>query len=117
MAHIIRKVKGSKPREISCGILRGLTSSRDFNKMDFAHVTISEPTKRHFHKKLTEVYFVLSGSIVVEADGKKERLKKGEMIMIFPNTKHKAWKAGKKKPEILVVCSPPWSEKDEILLE
>lgn len=97
--------------------MRELTNSKDFQDMDLAHVTIKDSTKKHYHKKLTEVYYVLKGSIDVEIDGKTEHLEKGQMIMIFPNTKHKAWKTSEGDAEILVVCSPPWSEEDEILVE
>lgn len=115
--HIVRKVKDSNPREITCGIMRDLTNSEDFNGMDFVHVTISDSTKRHYHKKLTEVYYVLKGSIDVELDGKTKHLDKGSLIMIFPNTEHKAWKTSKEDAEILVACCPPWREEDEILIE
>lgn len=115
--HIVRKVKDSNPREITCGIMRDLTTSKDFESMDFVHVTISDSTKKHYHKKLTEVYYVLNGSIDVELDGEIKHLDEGSLIMIFPNTEHKAWKTSEKDAEILVACSPPWSEEDEILVE
>ena len=115
--HIVRKVKDSDPKEITCGLMRDLTNAKDFKSMDFVHITISDSTKKHYHKKLTEVYYVLKGSIDVEIDGKTEHLEKDSLIMIFPNTQHKAWKTSKEDAEILVVCSPPWSEEDEILVE
>ncbi len=115
--HIVRKVKDAKPREITCGIMHSLTTPKDFKDMDFVHVTITDTTKRHYHKKLTEVYYVLKGSIDVELDGKTVHLEKDEMIMIFPNTHHKAWKTSSEDAKILVACCPPWSEEDEILSE
>jgi len=117
MAHIVKKVKDAKPREITCGTMRDLTNSKDFKGMDFVHVTITKPTQKHYHKKLTEVYYVLKGAIDVELDGKVIHLKKGEMIMIFSNTKHKAWKTSDEDAEILVACCPPWAEDDEITVE
>jgi mannose-6-phosphate isomerase-like protein (cupin superfamily) len=117
MPHIVRKVQDANPRQITCGIMRKLTASNDFKDMDIVHVTITNSTKRHYHKKLTEVYYVLKGSIDVDVDDKVEHLKRDEMIMIFPNTNHKAWKTSKEDAEILVICCPPWSEEDEILIE
>jgi len=117
MPYLIRKVKDADPEQITCGLMRKLTDSEDFKDMDFVHVTIKDSTKRHYHKKLTEVYFVLKGSIDVEIDGKTEHLEKGLMIMIFPNTNHKAWKTSEEDAEILVACCPPWAEEDEILVE
>lgn len=97
--------------------MRKLTNPKDFKGMDIVHVTIADQTKRHYHKKLTEVYYVLKGSIAVEIDGKVENFDKDSLIMIYPNTNHKAWKTSKENTEILVVCCPPWSEEDEILVE
>ena len=115
--HIVRKVKDSNPGEITCGVMRNLTKTEDFQGMDFVHVTISDSTKKHYHKKLTEVYFVLKGSIEVDLDGKIEHLEEGSLIMIFPNTNHNACKTSDEDAEILVACCPPWSEEDEILVE
>jgi len=115
MTYIIRKTKDSKPKDITCGVMRKLTSSEDFKGMDFVHVTIRNSTKEHYHKKLTEVYYVLKGSITMEIDGRIKNLEEGSLIMIYPNTKHKAQKKSKEDAEILVACCPPWSEEDEIL--
>lgn len=117
MAYIIRKIQDSNPKDITCGIMRNLTTLKDCKEMDFAHVTITDNTKKHYHKEITECYYVLKGSIAIEIDGKVENLKEGSLIMIYPNTNHKAWKIGEKDAEILVVCCPPWSEEDEILVE
>lgn len=116
MTYIIRKVSDSNPKEITCGMMRKLTIPKDFENMDIAHVIISNETKEHYHKKLTECYYVLKGSIVMEIDGKTEKLEKGSLIMIYPNTNHKARKISKENAEILVICCPPWSEEDEVLV-
>ena len=115
--HIIRKVQDAEPKQITCGLMRKLIDSKDFKDMGFIHVTIREPTKKHYHKKLTEVYYVLNGSIDIEVDRKIEHLSKNQIIMVFPKTNHKAWKTSKEDAEILVVCCPPWTEEDEILVE
>lgn len=116
MSYILRKIQDSDSKNITCGIMRKLTTVEDFKGMDFAYVTITDSTKEHYHKELTEVYYVLKGSIAVEIDGKIENLERGSLIMIYPNTNHKAWKTSKEDAEILVVCCPPWSEEDEILV-
>ena len=116
MPHLVRKVGEQTPAEITCGIIRKLTAEEDFRDMDIAHITITDSTKKHYHKKLTEVYYVLKGSVDVEIDGKIEYLKEVSLIMIKSNTDHKAWKTSKEGAEILVVCSPPWRKEDEILV-
>lgn len=96
--------------------MRKLTTFEDFKGMDFVYVTITDKTKKHYHKKLTECYFVLKGSVAIKIDGKIENLEEGSLIMIYPNTNHEAWKTSKEDAEILVACCPPWSEEDEILV-
>ncbi|HLD85416.1 MAG TPA: cupin domain-containing protein [archaeon] len=117
MPYITRNVKDASPVEITCGIMRKLTDAKDHKGMDVVHVTIIDSTKKHYHKTLTEIYYVLKGSIEVELDGKREHLNEGQMVMIYPNTHHKAWKTSEENAEILVVCLPPWAKEDEILLE
>lgn len=117
MPYGIKKIQDAAPKEITCGILRDLTTADDCKDMDFCHVTIKDSTKKHYHKKLTECYYVLKGAIDVEIDCKKEHLEEGQMIMIYPNTNHKAYKTSEEDAEILVICSPPWAEEDEILVE
>ena len=114
--YIVRKASDSQPQDITCGVMRKLTSPEDFQGMDLVYVTVKDATKKHYHKKLTEVYFVIKGSIRIEIDGKEENLDTGSMIMIFPNTSHQAWKTSEEDAEILVVCCPPWSEEDEIFI-
>lgn len=97
--------------------MRKLTSQKDFTGMDFVHVTIKDSTKKHYHKKLTECYYVLKGSIAVEIDGESEKMEEGSLIMIYPDTTHKAWKTCEEDAEILVACCPPWNKEDEILVE
>ena len=116
MPYIVRKIEDSEPKNITCGTMRKLTTPEDFKEMDFVHVVITDVTKEHYHKELTEAYYVLKGSIAVEIDGNVENLKQGSLIMIYPNTKHKAWKTSEEDAEILVACCPPWSEEDEILV-
>jgi len=117
MPHLVRNLKELNPRNITCGIMRELTNSKDFEDINLTHVIIENPTKKHYHKKLTEVYYVLKGSVDVEIDGAIEHLEEGQMIMIFPGTNHKAWKTSKENAEILVICCPSWAEEDEIFVE
>jgi mannose-6-phosphate isomerase-like protein (cupin superfamily) len=116
MPCVVKKIQDATPKEITCGILRNLTTAKDCKNMDFCHVTITDSTQKHYHKKLTKCYYVLKDSIDVEIDGKKEHLEEEQMIVIYPNTNHKAWKTSEEDAEILVICSPPWAEDDEILV-
>ena len=94
--------------------MRSLTTEQDFHNLDIVQVTIKDKTKKHFHRKLTECYYVLKDAIDVEVNGKKEHLDAGSLIMIYPKTIHQAWRTSRRVAEILVICCPPWRAEDEI---
>ena len=54
MAHIVRKVKDANPREITCGIMRDLTTDKDSKGFDFVYVTIIDSTKEHYEGSWSE---------------------------------------------------------------
>jgi mannose-6-phosphate isomerase-like protein (cupin superfamily) len=113
MSHKIIKKGEPSSQKITCGIMRELISSKDFSEMNIVRVEINDSTKRHYHKKLTEFYFVLTGSVDVDIDGEVRHLEEGDIIMISPNTEHEAWKTSE-KAELLVIACPPWVEEDEL---
>jgi quercetin dioxygenase-like cupin family protein len=43
---------------------------------------------RHFHKEVTETFYVLAGEILVWVDGTEFRLKTGDILTIQPGEKH-----------------------------
>jgi mannose-6-phosphate isomerase-like protein (cupin superfamily) len=107
MTHVVGRP--GQPKQITCGIMRELTKT---DKLDISHVTITKSTKKHYHKKLTEFYYVLKGKLDVETDGIVEHLEPGQIIMISPGTEHEAHG----NAEVLVICTPPWAEEDEVLV-
>jgi mannose-6-phosphate isomerase-like protein (cupin superfamily) len=71
------------------------TSKRAFmgpdNETASMHVTtISEDSRTHYHKTMTEFYYVLEGEGVIELDGETFPLKPNMAIMIKPGCRHRA---------------------------
>lgn len=72
---------------------------------------ISTDAVTHYHKKLTEVYYILS----CDEDARMQlnedvvQLKPGICVLIHPGTRHRA--IG--KMEVLIVCLPKFDEADE----
>lgn len=113
MSYLIRRVGEKEPKQIICGIVEELTTAEDFADVDIAYVKITGGTKKHYHKKMVEFYYVLDGKLDVELDDAKEECPAGTLIMIKPGTKHKAHG----NANILVVCSPAFSLEDEFVVE
>lgn len=80
------------------------------------HVTeILDTAKPHFHKQMTETYFILeceSGSYL-ELDGKSMPLVPGTACLIPPGVVHRA--VGRMK--VLIVVTPKFDSRDEFVVE
>jgi mannose-6-phosphate isomerase-like protein (cupin superfamily) len=94
------------------------TSRRGFMRPDntvasMHRVDISMDAKAHYHKHLTELYYVLEceGECSIELDGELHPVRPGMAVMIRPGTRHRA--VGKMK--ILNVVVPPFDRNDEWL--
>ncbi len=74
------------------------------------HVTtIKEDSQVHYHKKMTEIYYVLEGEGTIELDGESFPLKPGMSVMIKPGCRHRA--VGDLK--IINVPVPKFDPEDE----
>jgi mannose-6-phosphate isomerase-like protein (cupin superfamily) len=72
-------------------------------------VDITVDAKTHYHKKLTEIYYILEGSGQMELDGDLVDVGPGSTILIKPGCRHRA--IGEMK--ILNVPVPAFDPSDE----
>ena len=74
------------------------------------HVTqIKSDSKVHYHKIMTELYYVLEGQGVMELDGEEHAIEPGSAVMIRPGCRHRA--VG--KLTMLIVPIPAFDPEDE----
>ena len=74
------------------------------------HVTtIKEDSQVHYHKNMTEIYYILEGEGHMELDGEKLPVKPGSAVLIKPGCRHRA--VGKLR--ILNVPIPAFDPEDE----
>ena len=90
------------------------TSKRAFvapdNSVASMHVVeISETSRVHYHKKMTEIYYVLEGKGYFELDGESVPVSPGSAVLIKPGCRHRA--VGTLK--IINVPIPTFDEEDE----
>ena len=74
----------------------------------WAHAVDIDGAKPHYHKKTTELYYVLEGEGTVTLDGKKQEVKKGTIIHIPPGVIHGA----DGKMRVLVIGIPDIDDSD-----
>ena len=75
----------------------------------FHRVTIRADSRVHYHKRLTEIYYVLEGTGHVELDGERLPVRPGTVLQIKPLCRHRA--VGELK--VIVVAVPAFDPADE----
>ncbi len=101
-------------------MVRELVSPRksSIKNQSIAEVRIpsGESVLEHFHKATEEVYYILSGRGQMHLEGETETVGSGDAIFIRPGQRHKIANHCKEDLVMLVVCSPSYTDDDQILL-
>lgn len=102
---------GEVPRERSaCGWRDRLISREDasLGPAAWAHAVDLNGAKPHFHRRSTELYYVLSGEGTIRLNGREHPLHPGSLVHIPPGVVHSA----QGKMRVLVVGVPDIAEDD-----
>ena len=100
-----------EPVTCPCGLTRRAFVSPDNPVASLHVVEISVDARTHYHKKLTEIYYILetSGEAFMELDGRRIPVRAGTAVLIQPGTRHRA--VGRMK--IINVPVPAFDPDDE----
>ncbi|HSI62099.1 MAG TPA: cupin domain-containing protein [Candidatus Saccharimonadia bacterium] len=108
---LLLRHQGHTPRERStCGWRDRLISREDaaLSPAAWAHAVDIDGAKLHYHKRSTELYYVLTGSGSVILDGVEQEVYPGSLVHIPPGVVHGA----KGQMRVLVVGIPDIAEDD-----
>ncbi len=101
--------EGDAPRERStCGWRDRLISREDNNVAAWAHAVDIDGAREHFHRRSTELYYVLKGEGGVVLDGVDHPVRPGSLVHIPPGVVHGA----RGRMRILVIGIPDIAEDD-----
>jgi len=98
-----------RPTEIICEI------DPTINHPEYSiAIAIIDKSIPHYHKKITEVYELLKGSLVINIDGQDYKLQQGDKLTIEPGKHHFAignetW--------VKVYSESGWTLEDHILID
>ena len=92
-----------------CGTAKRAFVAPDNSVASMHIVEISEASRVHYHKKMTEIYYVLEGEGYFELDGESVPVSPGSAVLIKPGCRHRA--VGTLK--IINVPVPSFDEEDE----
>ena len=98
-----------QPVRCPCGMTRRAFGDDPDGIASLHVVDITEDAQTHYHKKLTELYYVLEGHGQMELDGRLVDVRPGSSILIKPGCRHRA--IGNLK--ILNVPIPAFDPDDE----
>ena len=107
--YMIARMDEIGPAGCPCGQSRRAFVSADNPTATMHMVDISADSHVHYHKKLTEMYFVLEGAGHIELDGERFELTGGTAVLIKPLCRHRA--VGTLR--ILVTAVPAFDPDDE----
>jgi len=105
----IMKISDIKPVICPCGSTRRAFVDDPDRTASLHVVEIKADSEIHYHKKLTEIYYILEGCGKMELDGRKFAVSPGTTILIKPGCRHRA--IGKLK--LLNVPIPAFDPHDE----
>lgn len=108
---VLVRHEGGAPREKSaCGWRDRLISQEDaaLAPAAWAHAVDIEGAKLHYHKRATELYYVVEGGGAVELDGVEHPVSKGSLVHIPPGVVHGA----RGRMRVLVVGIPDIASDD-----
>jgi mannose-6-phosphate isomerase-like protein (cupin superfamily) len=103
----IKKLTEDDPSEIICEF-----DPRDAHPDWSLAVAVIDRSVAHFHRRMTETYCVLRGTLILHVDNQEYTLYEGQHFTILPGQVH--WATGN-ATWVEVYCSPGYTAEDHIL--
>lgn len=107
-ALLIRHEDTASRERSTCGWRHLLISRGDQDVAAWAHAVDIDGARQHYHKRATELYYVLDGEGTVVLDGVEHPVRKGSLVHIPPGVVHGA----RGRMRVLVVGIPDISDDD-----
>ncbi len=104
---IIRNVSDIESVRGVCGFRRALVTGADTAVANVSHLEIDN-SRNHYHKQMTEFYYVLKGEGEIVLDGERRHIQAGELVLIPPGV----WHTSEGEMEVLIVGVPPLETED-----
>ncbi|MCP5537081.1 MAG: cupin domain-containing protein [Akkermansiaceae bacterium] len=88
--YLVEHLDEIEPTRCPCGMTRRAFVCGDNDVASIHLVDISEDSKSHYHKRLTEIYLVLEGEGYLELDGERVQVRPMTAVLIKPGCRHRA---------------------------
>lgn len=107
--YLIEQMDAMSPIQCPCGMTRRAFIDDPAQTASLHLLDVQEDAQVHYHKKITEIYFILEGEGLMELDGEIVPVKPTAAIMIKPGCRHRA--IGKLR--VAITAIPAFDSKDE----
>ena len=88
--YMIADLTAVEPTRCPCGWARRAFATPDNTTATMHLVEITQDSRPHYHKKMTEIYLILEGEGFMELDGQRVPVKPMTSIFIKPGCRHRA---------------------------
>ncbi len=88
--YVVKHREDVPPIACPCGSSQRIITSNDTPVAGF-HITRIQDSQKHFHKKTTEIYYILEGQGFLEIGDDLVELKPGTTVLIHPGTPHRGY--------------------------
>jgi mannose-6-phosphate isomerase-like protein (cupin superfamily) len=104
---IIRRLGDIEMVRGVCGFRRSLITADDTETANVSHLVIDD-SKEHYHREMTEFYYVLHGGGEMVLDGESTPIREGDLVLIPPGVRH----TSEGDMEVLIFGVPPQEDTD-----
>ncbi len=91
-----------------CGIRQSIITNADSQELSLSYLHITDFSRKHYHNRTTEVYYVLEGNGEMELDDETVGISPGTCVLIEPGCRHTA----RGDLKVLILGVPPFREDD-----
>jgi mannose-6-phosphate isomerase-like protein (cupin superfamily) len=105
--YIIRRLSETPEERGVCGWRKTLVTADDVPVANVSHLRIDD-SKYHYHREMTEFYYVLSGGGTITLDGEKRDITAGDLVVIKPGT----WHTSDGEMDVLITGVPAGEQTD-----
>ena len=108
--YLVRTLADAPTVPCPCGESTRIVTAKDGAPCSL-HVTSIRDSVRHYHRNVTEVYYILEGTGKMELNGEWVEVAPGTVIWIEPGTRHRL--VSDEGVKTIVFSLPPFDEADE----
>jgi mannose-6-phosphate isomerase-like protein (cupin superfamily) len=104
---IIRRLGDIEMVRGVCGFRRSMITADDTDVANVSYLVIDD-SKEHYHREMTEFYYVLRGGGDMVLDGEVTSIREGDLVLIPPGVRH----TSEGDMEVLIFGVPPQETED-----